>query len=265
MKYLVPFILTALFLSGCVHPGHDVDRKLMAERGCTGTTVDVAAGYLVGCPDVLEIAIAGQHGLSMPLVVEADGKIELVAIGKLRVEGRNVATIAGLIAERADVPESDVKVRVVDYRSQQVYLFGQVIGPPRPVPYQGPETVLSLLQRTGGITRGAAPRDVYVIRPHVVDGTRPQVIHVDLQAIVIKNDQSTNVRLQPFDQIHVGQTRQCLIERCLPHWLRPFYQAAWDTRPELGAPEPAPQAKSAEMPEYLPEPRVLPLDTSPKR
>ena len=42
----------------------------------------------------------------------------------------------------------------------------------------------------------------------------------------------TNLRLQPFDQIHVGETRQARVERCIPPWLRPVYQALMDTQPK---------------------------------
>ena len=98
--------------------------------------------------------------------------------------------------------------------------------------------MLDLLQRVGGITPGAEPKDVYVLRPHLGDNRRPEVFHVDLHAIVLKNDHRTNIRLLSFDQIYVGETRRAQIEKALPLWLRGAYQVVWHTRPPAAkAPE----------------------------
>jgi protein involved in polysaccharide export with SLBB domain len=195
----------------------------MADRGLNdGGALEA---YLVGCPDVLEVAVAGRPDLGCRAPVAVDGCVDLGALGRPRVEGRTPPAIARELAGPAGVPADRVVLRVAAYNSQQVFLFGQVNGVQKAVPYRGPETVLDLLQRTGGLTPGAAPEDVYVIRPHLVDGTRPEVFHVDLQAIVLKHDPATNLRLQPFDQVHVGETRQATVEHCLPPGLRPLYQA----------------------------------------
>ena len=41
-----------------------------------------------------------------------------------------------------------------------------------------------------------------------------------------KDDWKTNVRLQPFDQVYIGRSHRCSLERCLPPWLRPLYEDA---------------------------------------
>ena len=147
------------------------------------------------------------------------------------MEGQTPEEVAATLAAAARVPPEAVHVRVAAFNSQQVYLFGEVIGLHRAVPYQGPETVLDLLQRVGGITPAAAPSDVYVIRSHVADGHDPEMFHIDLHAITANKDDSTNVRLQPFDQVYVGQSRQAVIDRCMPPWLRPAYQRLAGMKP----------------------------------
>jgi protein involved in polysaccharide export with SLBB domain len=92
--------------------------------------------------------------------------------------------------------------------------------------------VLDLLQRVGGITPGAEPRDVYVVRPHLGDNQRPEAFHVDLHAIVLRHDHKTNIRLLPFDQVYVGQTRKAQIEQAIPPWMRGAYQAIWRASPD---------------------------------
>jgi len=184
----------------------------------------VPAQYVVRAPDVLGIGVNGRPDLAGEAAIGADGRLSLESLGRPRVEGQTALEVARTVAAGVGVLPDAVHVRVVSYNSQQVYLFGEVIGLHRAVPYQGPETVLDLLQRVGGITSSAAPGDIYVIRSHVADGHDPETFHVDLQAITLKKDDSTNVRLQPFDQVHVGQTRQAVIDRCMPPWLRPMYQ-----------------------------------------
>jgi protein involved in polysaccharide export with SLBB domain len=114
-------------------------------------------------------------------------------------------------------------VRVAGYNSRQIYLLGEVPGLPRSVPYRGPETVLDLLQRAGGVTPGAALDDIRVVRSHVADGRPPEVFQVDLHAILVKHDQQTNITLEPFDQVHVGERRSAQLRCCIPPWLRPLY------------------------------------------
>jgi protein involved in polysaccharide export with SLBB domain len=121
------------------------------------------------------------------------------------------------------VPAEGVSVHVVDHRSQQVYVGGPGIGVQRAVPYQGPETVLDFLQRIGGIRAGAAPGDVHVIRDGVAENRPPQVYHVDLNAVLLKHDLHSNIRLRPFDQVYVGETRASFLEHCIPRWVRPVY------------------------------------------
>jgi protein involved in polysaccharide export with SLBB domain len=228
----------ALLLGGCQAMAPAVGRQLMADRGPTLRNEGVAERYAVLCPDVLDIVIRTRPELSGLHPVGVDGRIDLEPAGRPCVEGQNVDEIAQEIADLTGLASPQVKVRVASYRSDCLFLFGEVMGSQRAVPYQGQETVLDLLQRTGGITAGAAPDNVYVVRPHVLDGQRPEVFHVDLRAIVLKHDDRTNLRLEPFDQVHVGETRQAGIGRCVPPWLRPLYKrlCGWLPFPEEESP-----------------------------
>ncbi len=51
-------------------------------------------------------------------------------------------------------------------------------------------------------------------------GPRPEVFVVDLEAVLGKNDTSTDVKLQPYDQIYIGETRGATVARCLPPWMK---------------------------------------------
>jgi protein involved in polysaccharide export with SLBB domain len=220
------FICGSLFLAGCATGGKPVDQAMQAERGgAAARSARVAARYFVGCPDVLEVRIAGTLDPGAHVIVGPDGRIDLNRLGTLRVEGQTVAEVAQGVAELAGVPAEAVRVRVAEYNSQRVYLFGEVAGLQRAVAYQGEETVADLLQRAGGITAGAAPAKVHVIRPRVTDGKAPLIYHVDLEAVILNKDASTNLRVQPFDQIYVGETRRASMHKCVPPLFRPLYEA----------------------------------------
>ena len=166
--------------------------------------------------------------------VGADGRIPLADGDRVRADGRTAGEIAEAAAKHLGLPPEQVQVEVVGYNSQQIYLFGEVTGLQRAVPYGGPETVVDLLQRVGGVGPGAAVSDVQVLRSHVADGSSPELFQVDLNAILFKNDQQTNVRLEPFDQVYIGQTRKSSLTACFPPWLQPLYKKLCGVWPRWG-------------------------------
>jgi protein involved in polysaccharide export with SLBB domain len=220
---VLPLLLHA---PGCAKDRADIEKNLMAQQSVLRHE-GVLENYRVGCPDVVSLAIPLRPELAGKFEIGVDGRIDLGDYGKVRIEGKTTSEIATIIAAETG---ASVNASVSEFRSQHVLLFGEVIGWQRSVPYRGQETVLELLQRVGGITPGAEPRDVYVVRPHLGDNQRPEVIHVDLHAIVLKHDHSTNVRLLPFDQVYVGETRRAQIEKAIPPWLRSLYQPASDPK-----------------------------------
>jgi protein involved in polysaccharide export with SLBB domain len=214
----------------------------MADKGAAVRNRGVTVVYRIHCPDVLDLAIDSRPDLNGRREVAPDGRIDLGSLGKLRVEGHSVPEVVFLLADVADVAPDHVHLTVTEFKSQQIYLYGQVIGWQRTVPYQGPETILDLLQRAGGITPGAAPNHVYVVRTRIAEGKPPEVFPINLHAIVTHSNEQTNLRLQPFDQVYVGEARKATLERCLPPFLRPAYETVCGMRRpgshSLTSPEP---------------------------
>jgi protein involved in polysaccharide export with SLBB domain len=200
-----------------------LDQALLADRNPAAHLAEPQGEYRLHCPDALEIAVPGWSG---ELIVGADGRVRPNGIA-VRVDGLTPADACRHIAAEFGVDASRVRVRVTGFNSQQLYVHSDVADMQKAVPYRGPETVVDLLQRTGGIGKGAAPGDIQVVRSHVADGHPPEVFHVELEAILVRGDQSSNLQLEPFDQIYVGQTRRHCIACCLPPWLRMLF-----TRPD---------------------------------
>jgi protein involved in polysaccharide export with SLBB domain len=222
---LIGFLIIAFAsLAGCSGDRALIDRALRRDRPASSQKVNAGAEYLVYCPDILELTVPNRPGLHGRRAIGADGRIDLGVHGRLRVEGLTVNEVADAIAVVIGLREDQVSVSVAEYKSQQIYLFGQVAGLQRAVAYQGPEPVVELLQRVGGITKGAAPGSIYVVRPGVIGGQEPQVFHIDLRGSLLGKDQRTNIAVQPFDQVFVGETRPISLEKCIPPILRPLYE-----------------------------------------
>jgi protein involved in polysaccharide export with SLBB domain len=223
--------LLLCLVAGCATAANPrVGPSPLTDRPPTARSEAGVGPYRIGCPDVLEVTAEGAPWLNGRYVVGPDGRIDLGNLGRPRVDGETVTDAAAAIAARASVRPAAVRVAVLSYRSQQVYLVGEVRGLQRAVPYEGPERVVELLQRVGGLTPGAALGDVYLIRPHLTEAKPPEVLRVDVPAIITKHEQATNYIVQPFDQINVGETRPSMLSRSLPPFILPLYDSLFGLR-----------------------------------
>ncbi len=181
--------------------------------------------YRIGCPDVLEVSFAEHPQLDVLAAVDVDGELPLGYFGRVRVDGLSESKAAEAVAVVSRSELSNVRVRVVDPRSARVFVCGPENGKQRPVPYRGPERVLDFLWRVGAVKRGCSDLgDVYVIRSNVASGGKPQILRVDVLAVVLDGNAETNVLLQPSDQVYIGETRRSVFSRLVPEWLQPLYR-----------------------------------------
>jgi protein involved in polysaccharide export with SLBB domain len=215
-------LAVALLATGCAASRDQIVRALRTDP--PGPELPPPeSGYTVACPDALWVEVRGERGWSGGCRVEPDGRITAGPIGSVRVEGLTTEQVAGQVAGAAGVDRAAVAVQVTEYNRRRLFLFGGG-GTQRAVPYRGPETVVDLLRRTDALEAGAALNEVHVVRGHVADGRAPEVYPVDLAAIALGHDPRTNVVLEPFDQVYVGETRRSRLRKLMPAWMRPAYQ-----------------------------------------
>ena len=200
--------------AGCAAPQPRIRSALQTPPGAPSP--EIAAAYPISCPDVVDVSFASRPALSGRYSVDPDGAIAVAGVGRVPISGLVPAAAAGQLASSAGTPNGQVRVAVAEYNSRLIMLFGPVSGNERALPYQGPETVVELLRRTGGLTMQARPDEVHVVRPHVAAGKRPEVFPVDLEAILLRNDDRTNVVIEPYDQVYVGTTRRSVVAKYLP-------------------------------------------------
>jgi polysaccharide biosynthesis/export protein len=187
-------------------------------------TRSCAQEYRLACPDLLRVEVRDRPDWSGEFPVGADGRVDLGPLGRHRVEGLTAAEAARQVADRAGLGPDRVSLEVLQHRSRRLFL---VHGDrQRAVDYRGPETVVDLLRRAGGLDPGAsALHEVHVVRPHVARDQPPEVFTVDLAAVLLDGDPRSNVRLEPGDQVYVGASRRACFHGLLPHWLRPTWRA----------------------------------------
>lgn len=185
--------------------------------------------YVVSPPDLLVVevleALPGRP-ITGERLVRPDGTITLGFYGDLYVNGltvkeikekvvihlRNYLTddVLGLIVynekgDRVDIEPSEsdrIFVDVAAYNSQVYYVQGDVAAPGR-LPITGNETVLDALNYAGGLIPTASVPNVRLVRPAPPGTCTPQVLPINVAAIIQTGDTTTNYQLMPGDRIYV--------------------------------------------------------------
>ncbi len=213
---------------GCLTPSRTQQLQQCLGSGCDQRyPCDplVQQSYRLAPPDVVSVRIGQPPVWQGQAELHPDGNILLGPFGKVQAEGFTTTALAAVIADHTHLPLSRIDVWVTAYRSRQLVVFGPVQGMPRAMPYHGPETVVQFLQRLGGVQAGANLAKIHVLRPNVHLGQAPELFRVNVEQIILRRDSSTNIRLQPNDQLYIGETRRSVLQKLLPPWLQPLYEA----------------------------------------
>ena len=186
-------LLATLMLGACGDPG-------TAPRTTTPTpTHEVSA---VGPGDLFDVRVYGEATLSSNYEVAADGTINFPLIGSIEVVGKTPTEIEKDIQARlADgfIKRPSVSVRVTEFRSRRVSVFGQV-KQPGTFPYTESMSIVEVISRAGGFTAMARQNSVRVTRANGKDTER---IEVEVEAI--GQGKAPNFTMKPGDVIFVPE------------------------------------------------------------
>jgi len=130
--------------------------------------------YTIGARDVLAITVFGETDVSGRYTVDSAGTLDFRWIGRIKAEGLTLRQLEDLLVKRLKdgyLVDPQVSVEVEQYRSQNVYVMGEV-RTPGAVSITGEMRLLDVLGKAGSFTP-AAGSVITITRlkgPRTVDG-----------------------------------------------------------------------------------------------
>jgi polysaccharide export outer membrane protein len=156
--------------------------------------------FTLGAADVIRVNVWKNNDLSQTVTVGPDGFVSLPLLGEVYVAGQTADQLAHSLTTRLTsyVVSAQVTVSVVEIRSRQVYVTGQV-GKPGSYSLVAPITVLQLIAQAGGLNTFANRKGIIILR--TANGNTQQMKFNYLTAI--HGDNKQNIALQPGDTVVV--------------------------------------------------------------
>ncbi|MBE0504606.1 MAG: SLBB domain-containing protein [Desulfuromonadales bacterium] len=162
--------------------------------------------YQIGSGDVLKITIYDHPDLTTVARVDNDGYILFPLAGRVRIGGLTTANASQTMATKlaADfIVNPQVSIFVEEFRSKKVFIIGEVV---RPGLYElsGPTTLLELVSKAGGLTRGAG-RKATIRRARSNGATEEKSIEVNIADLLQSGAESVDIPLLDGDSVTIAK------------------------------------------------------------
>jgi polysaccharide export outer membrane protein len=156
--------------------------------------------FALGVADVIRVNVWKNTDLSQTVTVGPDGFVSLPLLGDVHVAGMTANQLAQNLSSRlnAYVVSVQVTVSVVEIRSRQVFVMGQVAKPGQ-YSLVAPVTVLQLIAQAGGLNTFAKRKEIFVLRGAKTNAQRLKFNYNN----AIRGDEHENIDLQPGDTVVV--------------------------------------------------------------
>jgi polysaccharide biosynthesis/export protein len=179
-----------------------------------------AGDYVIGPQDVLTIQVFDQADLGGKYTVETDGTFSFPLIGRVTAGGLTLRKFEGELKKKlADgyFRNPQVTVGVEQYRSQRVFVMGEVRNP-GPVPLTGGMTLIEALARAGS-TLPSASGEVAIVRVPQGAAAGPTLPDVQAGSDILRasirdlegGSRKQNVELHDGDTIFVPRAESAYV------------------------------------------------------
>jgi polysaccharide export outer membrane protein len=165
--------------------------------------------YRIGPKDVLKVTVWGHEDLSRLVVVSAEGSFQFPLVGDVHVAGLTPGGVESILRDllgKDYLVNPQVSVSVQEYRSQRVFVLGEV-EKPGTYAMTGQTTLLDILSQAGGPGKNAGRQVVVVRFPKsegpVAPGAADSVTLRSNIKRLMDGDSGENISLQNGDTVFV--------------------------------------------------------------
>ena len=218
--WVLAVVWVGLVMTGCVRH-KDVDTFVR-----TPQPLVTATEYRISPPDVVTISSRRVKEINDHReMVRTDGKVTLPLLGAYFIAGKTTEEARDDLEKLAKefYQDADVSVRVTEYNSKKIFVWGQV-GAPGPYPYDGTNTIFRTLSEAQP-THLSNKKQIEVLRPNR-EGKLIRRMTIDLDKMVEDGDMALNAVLEENDVIFVPANPLAAVGLTLQQLLLPIQPAA---------------------------------------
>jgi polysaccharide export outer membrane protein len=173
-----------------------------------GAQGDARGDYRLGPGDVIRVQVFQQPDLTVEARISERGVISFPLVGVIQVAGMSPTDVERLIARRLRegnfLQNPQVTLNVMQFRSQQVSVLGNVKNPGRYALETTGMRLSEVLSMAGGVTPEGADEVILM----TTRGGRMQRMEIDLVEMFTVGDLSRDVPLAAGDVIYVNRASQ---------------------------------------------------------
>jgi polysaccharide export outer membrane protein len=179
---------------------HRSGNTLSTASNTVPDTSAITSQFVLGAADVIRIYVWKNTDLSQTVTIGPDGFVSMPLLGDVHVAGMTANQLAQELKSKLSsyMVNAQVTVSIVEIRSRQVYVTGQV-GKPGGYPLITPISVLQVIAQAGGLSTFANRKDIVILRS---SGGQVQRLKFNYNNAV-RGDPTQNISLQPGDTVIV--------------------------------------------------------------
>ena len=179
---------------------------------CPAAAEQAQTDYQVGAQDILRITVFDEPELTGLFTIDADGSLTYPLLGRVSVDGSSLREIQDQLSKLLGdgfLINPQVSVEISEYRSQRIYVLGEVRSP-GVYTLQGNMSLIEVLVEAGSTTVNAG-MEVQIVRrpgtpqedsgPVLPEDADVEVTYVDLRDI--QSGRLSRVTLQDGDTVYV--------------------------------------------------------------